>query len=360
VPREQEESSHHEEIAMTRASITRLTTALLGLLLAAPAAAQDWIDEYEYDFAAHPAEDFSGTDGWVSGYNADRWTTAWFADYGEVNPTTDDSGGQWSGNGAINNHLCQEDEGPWRNASVEAQFIAMDDDALGLVIRKSASATFYLFFMSNHSMPPAGSGGESVYEEGAFLYRVEDGYADQVATSNTSYEVQGGNEWGYQRFRIEAVDDTITAYYADDESGPWTGGTEILSWTDPSPLPEGHVGLYSYNSGETNGNVGFRYPLVQLADSDSDGTPDDQEGTGDDDDDDTTDDDDDVSDDDDATDDDDDATDDDDSAQAGDDDDLVLIQNANDCGCRQATTAGTGSAVMGLLLMAGALVLRRR
>ncbi len=238
--------------------------ALPGLALA-----QGWVDEYSYDFSSVEVGEFSGTAGWATGWGDDPWTTSAYP--GEVNPLTDEGGGQWSGSAPITNHLLQTDAGSWADAGFEAQAAIYDDDTLGLVLRRSAAATFYLFFMTTDLGPSDGAGGDGRYLVGSFLYRVEAGIAEQVAanTSATYFEDQG--QVDYQRLRLEAVGGTVTAYYSDQESGAWSSDDVVLEFEDDDPLPAGTFGFYAYEMGSYSGLVGFKDPLLQLYDGDGDG-----------------------------------------------------------------------------------------
>jgi hypothetical protein len=263
-----------------QASNRRLTAWALTLCLACAgsAAAQTWIDEYEYDFGTTVVDHFSGTDGWVSGYHDDPWTTNGYP--GEANPLTDVSGGDWIPSSATTNHLVQEASGPWESVSVRSRVALLDDDAVGLVTRKSGPATFYLFLMTLDAQPPDGAGGSANYGvQGAFLYRVEGGQAVIVAseTGPDGHYREDDNNWAYQRMRLDVVDDQVDAYYSADESGSWTNADMVLSYTDPAPLPAGYTGVYSYESGEYSSLVGFNEYRVKLADSDDDGWVDDDD-----------------------------------------------------------------------------------
>ena len=157
---------------MTRSFSTArpLSLWLGGLLcaaLAAPATAQDWMEAYSYDFSSAVENDFSGTDGWVSGWDEDPWTTNAYP--GEVNPRTDEGGGQWASSAAISNHLIQTSAGDWANAAVEVQAAIYDTDTLGVVLRKSGAANLYLFFMTTDYGPALGTGGSGRDLYGSFL-----------------------------------------------------------------------------------------------------------------------------------------------------------------------------------------------
>ena len=248
------------------------------LACAGSAPAQTWIDEYEYDFGTVVVDHFSGTDGWVSGYDDDPWTTNGYP--GEANPLTDVSGGDWTPSSATSNYLVQEASGPWESASVRSRVALLDDDAVGLVARKSGPATYYLFLMTLDAQPPEGAGGSANYGvQGAFLYRVEGGQAVIVVseTGPDGHYREDDNNWAYQRMRLDVVGDQVDAYYSADESGSWTNTDMVLSYTDPAPLPAGYTGVYSYESGEYSSLVGFNEYRVKLADSDDDGWVDDDD-----------------------------------------------------------------------------------
>ncbi len=350
----------------------RIALAVVGLLVLplAPAHADSWVDVYSYDFGATASDHFAGTDGWSAGFDEDDWATGWFPD--EVNPRTDDGGGFWSDPDAIANHLTQEGAGPWADSALEVSAAIFDDDALGVIVRKSAHDTFYLFFMTLDLAPPHGSGGNSMTGAGSYLYRVEDGIAE-LAVANTDFSarffVDDGNPPNLQRLRLEAVGDTLRAYYDDDLDGAWE--EPVLTFTDPAPLAAGHVAVYSYQMGEWEGLLGFVGPQVQAADSDEDGwindedcqpfdpavNPDAAE----------------LCDDDldndcdgliDASDPDCAGGDDDDSAAGDDDDDsandggFTLVQTVEECSCSASGRAATAT-WLGMVLLGTALVARR-
>jgi len=348
-----------------------LAALALGVLPAGGAAALDWLPEWSYDFAANQYQNLAGNDGWVGGWTQDDWTSAAYE--GEANPRTDEGGGLWSQSSATRNTLSQEGVGPWFDVALETQVAVLDDDSLGLVLRKSADDTFYLLVMTNSMMPSEGSGGDGMYGQGAYLYRVDAGQAAIVAENTGAaahIRIDDGNNWGYQRIRLEIVGGQITAYYNEDGNANLGGGDEILGWTDPNPLPRGFVGFYAFQMGEGNALLGYREPLVELADSDEDGVANDHEdGPGDDDtgDDDTAGDDD-GGDDDGADDDggDDDGGDDDagDDDGGGDDDteddnqDDGLVLAGSNCECRVAPAGSAGAVVLALLALG--LVARRQ
>ena len=238
---------------------------------ATTAQAQTWIYEWDYDFATSQVAQFDGTDDWNSGCSYDNWRSDVFP--GEVSPRSDEYGGTWSSNNYIANHLTQEGQGPWSDVALTADFFAFDDDALGIIVRKSAHDTFYLFLMSRHLLPATGDGSSGyTYSAGAFLFRIESGYATLVASNTTNDAMYNTNSGNYQRVRLEAVGDEVTAYYDDNSYGAWTNSQVLLTYTDNNPLPQGYVGLYAFNMGEGGWDFGFADPEVELADSDDDGT----------------------------------------------------------------------------------------
>jgi MYXO-CTERM domain-containing protein len=380
------------KIHLSRRLIAASSACWLALLLPTTARAQEWVEAYAYDFEAVQVGSFSGVDGWIAGWDQDPWTTNAYP--GEVNPITDEGGGQWSASSATANHLVQTDAGSWADAAFEAQAAIYDNDTLGLVLRKSDDATFYLFFMTTDRAPALGGGGDAVSLSGSYLYRVEGGIAVLAAANENARYVQDQGQVDYQRLRIEAVGGAVTAYYSDQESGSWSVAEVVLEYTDDDPLPAGAFGLYSYEMGSNSALVGFRAPALQLLDEDGDGwvndedcQPDDAASNpdaaedcddgvdndcdgaadgadtdcGGDDDDDTADDDD---DDDDDTAGDDDTGGDDDTAgdDDGDDDDndFVLVGGENGCACGLDRGPGGKNAAMAAGLALLALTRRRR
>ena len=334
----------------------------------APGRADSWIEVYSYDFGSTDLEEFSGTDGWESGYSEDAWSTAWIP--GEVNPRTDDEGGSWSDPDPISNHLTQAEDEPWIDVAIEVQVRIVDLDTIGVVVRKWDDDSFYLFFMTLESAPSWGSGGGSMEGTGAYLYRVRNGNATRVAANENPEAMFVPDADAYQRLRMEMVGDTLRAYYDTDLTGDWDPAAPLLSYTDDNPLSAGRIGLYAYNTGEgTLAEVGFRHPTVYLADSDDDGWANDRDcdphhadvnpdatelcddGIDNDCDGDV-----------DAEDDDCGGSDDDDDSGAPADDDgddeYVLLDTGSDCSCRQTgSSPGAGPVAVTALLL---LLMRRR
>jgi len=240
---------------------------------ATTARADTWIETYTYDFGAAELDHFSGTDGWESGYDLDEWTT--LGAEPEVHPRTDDEGGLWADRDATANHLTQIAQGPFGEASVEVKVTIADDDAIGLILRKSGHDTFYLFFMTRDAAPALGGGGDSMSGEGAYIYRVRNGNA---ALRCANEEPEARFTMGaaiHQRLRFEMVGDTLRAYYDTDTEGPWDPDEALLECLDADPLGPGHVALYAYNAGEGAGQVGFADLRVHQRDTDDDGAADD-------------------------------------------------------------------------------------
>ena len=243
------------------------------VLSAATASADTWIQTYTYDFGTTDLESFSGTDGWESGYDGDDWTT--LGEGPEVHPRTDDEGGRWIDRDATSNHLTQILQGPFGESSVEAKVTIADDDAIGLLLRKSAHDTFYLFYMTRDAAPALGAGGESMTGNGAYIYRVRNGNA-ALRCSNEEPEARFSMASEiHQRLRFELVGDTLRAYYDTDTEGAWNPDDALLECTDADPLGPGQVALYAYNAGEASGQVGFADLTVHQWDTDDDGWGDD-------------------------------------------------------------------------------------
>ncbi|MDP7111946.1 MAG: hypothetical protein QGH45_08275, partial [Myxococcota bacterium] len=260
-----------EQIVMVELRRLAAASCACWLALAIPstAAAQEWVETYSYDFGSVQVDSFSGVDGWIAGWDEDPWTTNAYPE--EVNPITDEGGGHWSESSATANHLIQTDAGSWADAAFEAQVAIYDNDTLGLVLRKSDDATFYLFFMTTDWAPALGGGGDAVALYGSYLYRVESGIAELAAANEHAPYVQDQGQVDYQRLRLEAVGGTVTAYYSDQQSGNWSVAEVVLEFTDDDPLPAGAFGLYAYEMGSYSALVGFRAPVLQLLDGDGDG-----------------------------------------------------------------------------------------
>ncbi|MCK6529268.1 hypothetical protein L6R50_17510 [Myxococcota bacterium] len=248
-------------------------TLALAALAAPPAGATTAQLVWEYDFAAHVAENFSGTDGWSGGYGADPWTTAWFGEDRELNPRSDEGGGSWGSGQAIDNHMLATTRGPWRELAYEISLVQYDDDAAGIVFGYQNSSSFYLFFYTEGQMPGTGAGAETE-GRGYFLYKVTGGTAvllDDNSTARLGISTPGGAA-RYNRLRCEFERGHIRcAVNTASETGGFDSSMVVVEADDASFFPAGRIGVWSYQSGSGQGLTGFRDPKVWLLDTDEDG-----------------------------------------------------------------------------------------
>ncbi len=257
-----------------------------GLGAAAPAKATLL---FQYDFTKQ-VQDFSGTDGWVSRYCSDPWTTAGVPG---LTPQTDDGCvcdysagpvcdygmttggfGGCSHSEALDNHIVNGDVG-WSDYLFTARFKNSDDDTMGFVFRYTSSASYYLLTFSIDQTPTAADGCDETFT-GARLIRVWpnqfDGYgqAEILDASDTTF-VPGVLE--AVAIRLEGTRITV-------RFGPATPSGEapdtVLFDVQDDPavaLPSGKIGFFAFENGLAgtpacqSGGCYFEAPRVWTLDS---------------------------------------------------------------------------------------------
>jgi len=241
----------------------------LALLAAQDAAAAEYIESWSYDFPDD--EELAGDGGWISGYEDDNW-------YGQVSdntgysyacPLTDDNGGSFGSRDAADNWFVNEDV-DWNDALLTSNFYVTDDDAIGLVFRFQDRQNYYLFLLTNDASPVEGAGGMA-------LIKVSSGEAEILDTIDRGYDQGVVGTLG-----ISVNDNTITAWYSDEYSGPnaFDYADDVLSADDPDPFGPGLAGFYSYDVGYDGGRTLDAYigePFVYQVDDDEDGIIDDDD-----------------------------------------------------------------------------------
>lgn len=244
--------------------------AALTLLLMAPASVSaEVLLEHQFN---QPIQSFSGTDGFVSRYCSDPWTTV---TPGWLSPLTDNgcqcqSGqqcdwGMWIDGGycynsdPTDNHIVVGDP-EWTDYLFEADFLNSDDDTLGLVFRYTNSGSYYLLTFSRDQTPAATAAGCNEDFTGARLIRNSyDGNAvstELLATSEATYTV------GKKSAVAVLVEGTHILVGFD--------GQTIFDVVDDSPvaLPAGKVGFFAFENGLDGnadcqqGGCGFDYLKV--------------------------------------------------------------------------------------------------
>jgi hypothetical protein len=229
-----------------------LTLAALLLLVAIPARAAD----YTYDFASDK-ESFSGTDGWISHYCADPWTTKGTSG---VFPRTDDgctacpaasnctfgfdkSGKSCYFSDAADNHLTFG-PGTWKNFIYESSLLFHGGDGVGFVFRYRHSREFYAVILSKDDIvQPAGVCTEKL--NGARLMKVKGGQGTTLAQKDGVVWEAGKNH----AVRITAVDGSLKFEFDLNADGLYTNNELVFDVLDPDPIVAGQVGFYAYNAG---------------------------------------------------------------------------------------------------------------
>ncbi len=234
------------------------------ILLSAPAApvsAATWSYGFDNDIS-----EFSGTDGWVSQYCTDPWSTAL---NGGLTPKTDDGcnveqctpnnncgynwgywlqGGQCIQSDPLDNHITF---GPktWEDYVFRADMRNDDDDTFGFVFRYQNSGQFYLFMLSRDIAPLPNLGcGHDLY--GAALYRIEDSDGTVLGTAeNVVY--QPGH---VHKVQITVQGDHITVEFDTNHDGAFGADETIFDLDDPDALPSGQVGFFAWENGATGGD----------------------------------------------------------------------------------------------------------
>ncbi|MBM4391461.1 MAG: putative metal-binding motif-containing protein [Deltaproteobacteria bacterium] len=237
---------------------------LLALLLRAQAADLTVLDE---DFDAYTTTSFSGSAGWNTGYSSDTWSTYL---YGGVYAKTDDrsDSGTWGNGYAQDNHLTYQSDS-FSDFTYYADVFQGDEDGIGLVVRFTTAANFYLILFCGGEDCPASSNGrnsESI-SEGTYLYSISGGTGTLVAT-------------GSELDRDEVVSVKVVAsgsdidVWADNDNDGSYETTEHLIDATTSTHTSGYIGFYCYDNGNRTGGCYFDNAVVTVPDTDSDGVAD--------------------------------------------------------------------------------------
>jgi MYXO-CTERM domain-containing protein len=238
-------------------------TAMLWIL-GLGAAHANWITEFSEDWNGSNVGAYSGTDGWVSGFSADPWTTT---GVGGVRSTTDDNNGPFGSNSGADNHLVKTDL-VFSDFKVDVRVRSNDDDVVGIVFRYQDDLNFYVAFVSNGARPSV-SDGDGEYREGAAIYRVLSGVVTELDVSAfQAFYVQGA----YHNVQMLVTGSQFDFYLDIDRDGVFLPG-ELLASASDGTFRDGNIGLYSYANGDPIG-ADFDDLVVSLWDADDDGVPD--------------------------------------------------------------------------------------
>jgi hypothetical protein len=199
---------------------------------------------------------------WHSGFEWDPWWSE-----GDIAATVSDLGisdvgGAGYGSGwAADNWLLYEPGEALGQGIVQAEFVNEDDDAIGVVFSHNGNNTFYLAAHSSDDTPPP---LEEVPTPGVFLYRVEAGEAELLATGDVN---------------LRDGDHVLSAQRNDDVLRVSLDGDVLIEVVDPLPLPPGRAGFYAYNTGYDGGwestDAWFDWIEVAAFDDDDDSVIDD-------------------------------------------------------------------------------------
>lgn len=247
-----------------------MVSVFAGWVFTVSAAYAGWVVDYSENFESYNTGSFTGTDGWVSGYDADRWSTR---DSTGVYARTDDNGGTWGSGDAIDNHLVQTGR-EWDNFQLVFDTYQNDNDTFGVVFRYVDERNFYLFFMvgppswgNAASYPNVGSGSPSgeALGAGGGLYRVQGGNATVLAAFSGNYALRS-----WRKVRVTGDGDQIDVAYDSDGDGLFEAGEPGLSVRD-SAFTSGNVGFYCYDNGTPSSNdCRFDNLVVNARDLDDD------------------------------------------------------------------------------------------
>ncbi|MFT7518585.1 MAG: MYXO-CTERM domain-containing protein [Kiritimatiellia bacterium] len=209
-------------------------------------------------FGSRDGGPLAGTNGWTTGYAADKWWGTSDAAYSATDDNNGDSHGDHYGSGwAADNWLIRGEA--IEQVHVKVEGFNEDDDFLGVVLNHNGSNSFYLVGVTSDAAPPP---IDNVRNTMLYIVRVQDGDAEVMEAQRV--------RWNFL-VNLEVIHDgdTVTAFYGD---------TRITA-QDSDPLGPGKSGFYSYDAGYDGGrgatNAGFFNIAVSWVDQDEDGVADD-------------------------------------------------------------------------------------
>ncbi len=225
--------------------------------------------DYSYGFSGDD-NTFSGTDGWVSNYGNDTWSTS--GGSGGVWARRDHNNGTWGSNQGADNHLVQTGVGnSWADHILDVELHSADNDGIGVVFHFQDDQNFYMAVFSQDSMPNEGNGSR-ISLSGGRLYRVQNGTSTTLASTTTTYTQ---DTWHDLRVVTDGPD--IEVWLDTDDNGTFEAG-ELLMTASDTAFASGQVGVYCYDNGGQSAD-GCAFDNVSITidldpDSDSDGDPD--------------------------------------------------------------------------------------
>ena len=206
---------------------------------------------YDFEFGYGPLND----QGWTNGY----WGDDWWGEDGMAFSSSDDSVDS-DGVDALHNYLIRGDL--IQQGVIKTQLQNDDNDTIG-VVTNCQNGYYYLIGHSRDSSPPP---LDSVQTGTVFLIKIE----NYVPTLLDSVETGPLNDHNWNTLEVTVDNGVITVALNTED---------VLSFSDPSPLPAGQWGFYAYNSGwsewESDSNAYFDDIGVYYVDEDDDGVADD-------------------------------------------------------------------------------------
>ena len=224
---------------------------------------------------AFPIDDYlDGADSWRTGYSSDPWYGYDAGDFGDYAlALTDDNGGSFGDSGPADNWLVNDDalaKDGWASTVIYTD----DDDTVGIVLNHSDDDTFYAMVAIGSTTGSAdefGNGSNPLgYGEGAriVLFEVDGGTVTIIdELEGVSYSASS-----FCKLAIGKNNNQVWGRFWDDPDETW-GEAEVLVGSDSTPLPEGATGFYAYDSGYGDNALGSYFNDLQLYayDDDDDG-----------------------------------------------------------------------------------------
>ncbi|MCU0664199.1 MAG: hypothetical protein MUC50_17960 [Myxococcota bacterium] len=245
---------------------------LCAILVPALSSAQSFYDSFDEPKSSIFADE---SEAWDAVWDGDPWTS--FRNPSGVCPVTDESSPGSLGEpvDAFEN-IIVAGQSTWRDYAVEASFYALDNDAVGIVVRYASPSNFYLVVSSRNEMPsPMGS--ENLPSGETRLYRISQGVAQLMGEpAPTAYTGQTSQ---LQRLRVEVFGKTLRVLLGTGAS-PIAGDAACvleLEDDDPSAPISGRAGLYAFAQGAGQPGSYFDTFRVSALDSDGDGKVNDDE-----------------------------------------------------------------------------------
>jgi hypothetical protein len=207
----------------------------------------------------------SGADGWQSGYDGDGWVSY---DRGRYALSYSDDNNRDVGMGDAYFVGAPSDDWLLRGVDVGQGVVRVtmfesDNDGIGVAFNNDGAGATYIAVYSEDSAPPP---EDSVERPTLLLYRVSGGVGRVLASERVErgVDIERGVE--------------LSTDVNDGQVQVRLNGSLMIDVTDPSPLPPGQAGLYTYDAGSTNYDdtyAGFDSISVAWHDDDSDGVVDD-------------------------------------------------------------------------------------